>query len=64
MQNTGTVAAGASKIHYYLSTDNVLSSADTLLGYNYVSSIAASGSASISAAVTLLLPARQRVLTI
>ncbi|MBK8117271.1 MAG: hypothetical protein IPK44_23565 [Candidatus Accumulibacter sp.] len=42
---------GRLKIHYYLSTDNVLSSADTLLGYNYVSSIAASGSASISATV-------------
>lgn len=43
LNNTGTGAAGASVVKYYLSTNNTLGVGDTLLAITYVNAVAAAG---------------------
>lgn len=51
--NQGTVAAAASNVKYYLSTDNVYNTGDIYLATDAVASLAASASANVSELVTI-----------
>lgn len=53
VKNQGTGSAGAFAVGFYLSTDNTILNADTLLGDSTVASLAAGSQATVNAVVTL-----------
>lgn len=53
LSNIGTAAAGASKVKYYLSTDNTYNSNDTYIGIQTISSLANGSSSNLNQLFTI-----------